>query len=122
SSLMGGQITVMRGRLSRVGNRDVLQFDYDVEIPGIPILLRQRQVTFAGGGKSFIVTCTGTTNTFATYEPVFQSILSTFQAPAPSMIPSGFQRVGIWTYAVIGAIMGGMVGLIKTLFSKKEPA
>lgn len=113
---MGMQISNLVGAVEQVADRTSLVFEYEAIMPGEAEPLRQMQVMFPGGGKTYIVTCTGTLGSFEQYRGAFDGMLATFKAPEP------IERSPYWTKvattAVLGGIIGGVVGVIGWLVSK----
>lgn len=107
---MGVEIKNLKGHVERVGNRDAVVVDYVAHFPSQPDRLRQRQVLFPGGGKTYVVTCTAKTDTFNDYEPTFTQALASFQAPAPTVKRFDWGNFGRTTLA--RALFGGIVGLL----------
>ena len=93
-------------------------FDYRFIGPDGPPTLKQKQAHFAGGGKSYIVTCTSKADTSADSAQTFEDILATFKIPAP--ITQGFGMTSVVRGAVIGALVGGAVALFKMLAGPKK--
>lgn len=119
---LGASVENLQGRLQRVGSNRAAVLDYQLTVPGVPFPMRQRQVLFAGGGKTFIVTCTARADTFAEYSATFDTILASFNGPPPleDKPAGGFD----WRRAVMmgigGGAIGGLVGLFKKLHRGKE--
>jgi hypothetical protein len=108
---LGISIDKLEGHEQQVGDNQVIILNFEGSMPAIPFLLRQRQMYLPGDGKSYIVTCTGKADTFATYSPIFDSILASFKTP-PS-IANGFRwNRPIVIAAICGAIGGAIGGLI----------
>jgi hypothetical protein len=107
---MGVDIENMKVRQHNFGNASALVVDYGMTMPSRGVPLKQRQAYFPGGGKTFIVTCTAEADAFEEYGPTFDTILASFQVPAPS-------SMGIdWTSALTaGAICGALAALLTVL-------
>jgi hypothetical protein len=114
---IGAQVDHLEGRVQKHGANDTLVVDFQSKLPVVDTLLRQRQVFIPGGGKSFIVTCTGPAAKFGKYVPTFETIVASFKVPAP--IGQGIDwvrvlRAGV-TFGILGGVIGGLVGLFKKL-------
>ncbi|MBL9082486.1 MAG: hypothetical protein JNK76_11800 [Planctomycetales bacterium] len=122
---MGADVTIKKSAKTSYGPNDALMVEYTARLPGVPMLLEQRQVFFTGGGKTFIVTCTGAGTNFVKYGPAFDKILASFDVPARTA--SSFDWGRVFSGGVNGAVIGGLVGLlgglavmVKKLFAKKQ--
>ncbi|MGC3965921.1 MAG: hypothetical protein QM775_00675 [Pirellulales bacterium] len=104
---VGADCTIIRKSLQKYGANQAGILEYDARLPGIPMPLKQRQVYFVGGGKTFIVTCTATAGTFTKYAPTFDAMLASFEVPEPV----GFNWSKVLAGGSRGAIIGGLVGL-----------
>lgn len=107
----GARIDNMNAVVRQVASRDVYVFDYVLSLPGAGAPVRQRQFIIPGGGKTFFVTCSSTPEAFATYEPTFEQMLSSFQAPA--VIKKGISGSAI--AGGIGGLVGGLIALLAGL-------
>ena len=107
---VGAKADNVQARMKKFGNRNTVVVDYNLQLPRAPFPVRQRQVTFPGGGKSYIVTCTAKTDTFDHNEPVFERILTSFQVPEPTSRKFDWTRV--LTMAAVGGIVGGLVAVV----------
>ena len=76
--------------------------------------LKQRQVFFAGGGKTYIVTCSALADRFGEYSGTFDEMLESFKVPGTvaQQQQQGFDWNRVMVMAVDG-IAGGLVGLVK---------
>lgn len=101
----------LQGRLQEVGKNKAIVFTYEAQLPGIGFPVMQKQVYFSGGGKSYIVTCSASTRTFANTLPTFDAILASFNVPTPSTLSPEMKNIIIM--AVVGGIIGGLIGLFK---------
>lgn len=121
---MGIEVKNLQGRVEQVGDRDAVVFDYVAQLPGQPDRLRQRQVMFPGGGKTYVVTCTALTDTFNEHEATFNRVLASLQAPAPTRRGLDWGEVarsaGIW--GLIGGALGGGIWLVQKLRGRVKPA
>jgi hypothetical protein len=97
-------------RVEQVGGREALVANYQIRIPGMPDLMRQKQVMFPGGGKTFIITCTAPASTLEEHRSTFDTVLSSFQAPAP--VAKGFSFDNMIITGLVGAIVGGLVAAL----------
>lgn len=117
---MGINITSLKVRIEKVGDRDAIVVDYRTQLPGVPSPLRQKQVMFPGGGKTYTVTCTMKDESHAEYRPVFDKMLASFKMPEPK----GFAMNRTLLYAVIGgaggALLGGLTWIVKKLSRKDD--
>lgn len=109
---IGGAARNIRGKIQEIGSSNVIVIEYESELPGASFPLRQRQVYFPGGGKTYIITCTSKSDTFSRYAPVFDEILASVQVPAPTSY--GFK----WNRLLIMAAVGGAIGASVTVFRK----
>jgi hypothetical protein len=120
---MGVKVDDVQGRVQKVGSYDAVVVEYQAQMPGVPETLRQRQVLFPGGGKTFIVTCTAKANSFDKYQPTFDTVLASFQVPAP--VAQGFDWDRVETMTVVGGLIGGLIGglawVAKKFSSKAGP-
>ena len=80
---LGIKISDLKGQVQKIGANNVVAVEYKSRIPGNPDPLWQKQVLFAGGGKTYVVTCTALASSFERYLPIFDGILASFQVPAP---------------------------------------
>lgn len=107
---MGVKLDDVQSRIQKVGERDALVLEYQIALPNVPDVLRQRQVMFPGGGKTYVVTCTSRASTFDLYRPVFDEVLASFQVPAP--VKTGFDwKRAVWM-GVVGGALGGLAGAL----------
>ena len=109
---MGVVVRDVRVRVEKIGNRDAIVVDFQSNIPGVAVPLKQRQVMFPGGGKTYIVTCTAKAKNFERTVKTFDWILASFKAP--EMAPLGFHFD--WNQSlmkgIVGGVIGGLVGLV----------
>lgn len=119
---VGVTIEDFRGRVQKIGSRDALVFDYQSRIPGVPFALRQRQVMIPGGGKTFIITCSAKADTFEQHQPTFETILASFQAPAPVAMGFDWGRVGrsAAAWGIAGGVIGGILAVAKKFTNKSK--
>jgi hypothetical protein len=115
---LGATVEKAEGSLRKLHSNTAIVLDYETKLPGVPFPLRQRQVSFPGGGNTYIVTCTARADAFAKHFQTFETILATFSVPAP-VAPHPIKQFFDWrgglTGAVIGAVVGGVIGLILLL-------
>jgi hypothetical protein len=120
---MGVKVDGVQGRVQKVGPRDAVVVEYQARMPGVPDTLRQRQVMFPGGGKTYIVTCTARVNSFDKYQPTFDRVLASFQVPAP--VAQGFDWNRVVMTGLVGGVIGGLIGglawVVRRLSSKASP-
>lgn len=120
----GLTIDQLTGRIQKIGANEAIVFEYQMQLPDSLLPLRQRQVFFSGGGKTFIVTCTARPDTFATYAPTFDTILASFKIPAPTLKTKGIDWNHVWMMGIVGGVVGGavslLIGLIKKFTGKKR--
>jgi hypothetical protein len=109
---MGLTVENLRIRLEKVGKYDAITVDYEAKFPGLATPLRQMQVYFAGGGKTFIVTCSARAEAFAEPFETFDAILASFKVPEP-VLQQGFDWNRMVTIGLIAGLIGGLVGLVK---------
>ena len=119
---IGGKVTDVQGSVQKMSSRDVIVMEYQARLPGNPFLLRQRQVSFPGGGKTYIVTCTAKADTFAKFQPAFDSVLASFQAPDPVAQGLNWNRAALT--GVVGGVLGALIGVVSWLAKKfaKRPS
>jgi hypothetical protein len=104
----GARIDNMNAVVRQVASRDVYVIDYVLTLPGSGAPVRQRQFIIPGGGKTVFVTCSSTPDAFAAYEPAFEQMLSSFQAPAViKKSVSGGALIG-----GLGGFVGGLIALL----------
>lgn len=113
---MGATVTGVHCRAEKIGDRDVLLADYNMQFHGVEPAFHQRQVLLPGGGKTFIITCTATTETYSRYQPVFDSVIASFTAPPPEQ--TGFNLESILNGAFGFSIVGGVIALLVVLVLK----
>lgn len=124
AKIMGMKIENVQGRLERFGNHDTIFQEYRIhQQPTVPEL-RQRQVMFAGGGKSYVITCTSKLDTFDAHKATFDQVLTSFQMPVPinpmpvptAQLPAPANQGFDWNRplvtALIGGVIGGLIGLL----------
>jgi hypothetical protein len=100
--------------LEQFGKNDAIEVEYQTKFPGVATPLRQRQVFFAGGGKTYIVTCSALSSTYGEYAGTFESILESFKVPSPGLQQQlGFDWNRTLVVAFVGGLIGGLVGLVK---------
>jgi PsbP len=119
---MGLTVENLRVRLEKVGKNDAITVDYEAKFPGLATPLRQMQVYFAGGGKTYIVTCSALADAFAEPFETFDTILATFKVPGPVLQPvfqQGFDWNRMVTMGLIAGLIGGLAGLVKKLVGTK---
>lgn len=116
---LGAEMSNVRGQLRNVGKHDAVVLDYNVKLPTVPKLLRQRQAYLAGGGNTYIVTFTANSDSFAKYEPTFDTILASFDVPAPTR--KGFDWKQMAITGLVGGLAAGLLGLYQKFFKKKQP-
>ena len=103
---MGLPIQNMTGRLQTYGVNRAVVLDYNMKVPGSNATITQRQMMIPGGGNIYIITCSAKPETFATYAPIFDSIVSNMKVPAPTV--HGFD----WNRVMEKALMGGIGGML----------
>jgi hypothetical protein len=113
----------IQGHVQKVGQHDAVVLDSQVRFPGVPQLLRQRQVMLPGGGKTFFVTCTSKAESYNTYQPTFEQILTSFQVPPPVAQPTGisgqsFDWKQVLIMGLVGGVIGGLFGTVKWITQK----
>ena len=120
---MGMNVDNFQGRVQKVGSHNavVVEYQYQSPLPGVTSELRQRQVFFPGGGKTYIVTYSATTDSFDRHLPIFEKILASFQVPAP--VAMGFDWSRVATTGLVGGIVGGLFGgmaVARKMFSRQS--
>lgn len=81
--------------------------------------IHQWQVMIPANGRTFIVTCTAPEASFENVRPIFEASIDSMQftgSPAMNILdnPPGWLKD-----AFVGAVIGGLIGLFKTLTGKK---
>lgn len=116
---MGVKVDNYQARVQKVGSHDAVVMEYQMQLPDVAFPLRQKQVVFPGGGKTYIVTCTGRVDSFDQYQPIFEKVLASFQVPAPVAGGADWDPVVLAGMVVgfIGVLVAGLFG-IKRLSSK----
>lgn len=109
---IGASIENMQGRFGQFGDNQAIVLEFQSKLPGVPFVNKQQQVFFAGGGKTYIVTCTAPADTFDQHVETFNAILASFKVPPPTWQMPGWLRA-----AVIGAVVGTVVGIIAVLIA-----
>lgn len=117
----GVSVSQFNAEIRSIGGRDVFAINQQVLYAGLPDTIRQRQVYFAGGGKTYIVTCTAMASSFAKYESTFEDTLASFKIPS-----SGFLNLSpTMRSAILGGIVsvvgGGVFWLVRKLNQRREP-
>jgi hypothetical protein len=101
---MGVKLEGVQSRIEKIGSRDAIVVTFQSRLPGVDDLLRQKQIMLPGGGNTYIITCTAKADSFDKYQPTFDAVLASFQAPAPAT--QGF----VWNQAAVSGAIGGVVG------------
>jgi hypothetical protein len=119
---MGVTLESVEGALRRLPNQEAIVLDYKAKLPAISFQLKQRQVFFPGGGKTYIVTCTAKAASFAKHFQTFENILASFKVPAPTAAPAApkFDWKPALMGGIIGGAAGGLIGLFKLLAGGKK--
>ena len=112
---IGIKLENMQGRVQKFGNHEVIVLDYTAHMPSVPFPLQQRQAYFPGGGKTYIVTCTGRADNFK-FAPVFDAMLASLQVPPPK--PGGFDWKQVGGMTLAGGVAGAVIGLAIGLLNK----
>lgn len=118
---MGMTVADIKGHVRRYGKRQTIVVEYQVNMPGVPVPLRQMQVVFPGGGKSFLVTCSGAADSFASHRPTFDQILTSVQVPEPLASGPDWDRVAIVAGSAVGAVIGALAVVLIRLSRKSKP-
>jgi len=121
---MGVHVDKLQTRVQQVGKRDAFVAEYEVSMPGIPFPLRQKQVTVPGGGKTYIVTCTGRAASYDRYSPTFEAVLASFRSPPAAAWPIDWRHVFRMSLlgGIIGAVAGGLIFTFKKLSARNKAA
>lgn len=118
---MGIAVETFHVRIENVGSRDVIAMEWRARMFDMPDLLHQKQYMIPGGGKTYIVTCSALSSTFARYRQAFDSMLASFQAPAP--IASGLDLSAILKngaiWGVVGGVVGGLIAVMRKVTGRK---
>ena len=95
----------------------VADYENDYGPLGAPGKVHQWQAIFPGSGKSFFVTCTAPADQYAGMVPVFTKTLESLDIEADL-----FDNIPRWMRtALIGAVIGALVGLILAVMKKRRP-
>src|SRR5262245_24212297 len=108
---MGISVESQDARLREIGGKKAIVGEFVVRMPMISFPIQQKQVCFAGGGKTYIVTCTGRASTFDRYAGTFDYILSSFEVPDAGF--QGFDWQRVLAFAAVGGILGGLVTIMR---------
>jgi len=112
---MGVSIENLESHLQQVGNNKAMVVDYRSRLPGLSFPMRQRQYYVPLAGNTYIVTCTATSDSFASSAPVFEQIVESFSTTA-STSPAGaldnFKTDRVLIFGVIGGAVFGMIGAL----------
>jgi len=119
---VGVEAKNLRADIRQFGMHEVLVLDFDSRMPFLDLSLHQRQAHFAGGGKTYIVTCSALASQFPQRELEFDMILSSFHVPPRTSTGWSHVRSSATTGAIIGGIAGAVAYLFLQLKKKKEPA
>ena len=109
---MGVEVTILRAELQQIAGRTASVVEFETRMPFVPETMRQRQVTFSGGGKTYLVTCAAKLSDAERCGPVFDAILAGFKCPEPDSAPLlnfDFSRLGDGVLS--GSILGAVVGV-----------
>jgi hypothetical protein len=112
----------LSSKLARFGANQAIVSDWTVDLPGIQAV-RQRQVVYSGKHQSYIVTCSASADGFTDAEPKFTAILDSFRFdPGADTAGGGFlsRLPPILRYALIGAVVGGVIGGLGAIFKKRQ--
>lgn len=113
---MGVKVDNVRGHVQKVGSRDAVVVEFQLQMPGVSDTFQEKQVLFPGGGKTYIVTCTAKANSFGLYQPIFDNVLASFQVPA--LVAQGFDWNQVVTMGLVGGVVGGLAGGLTWLLRK----
>ena len=116
---IGMKVSNVQGRVQQLGSNDAVVMEFQSQIPAVSNTIRQRQVMIAGGGKTYIVTCSGKADTFEEYRPVFDQVLEGFHVPA--RVKTGFNWAQLLQKTVIGGVAGGLIGAFAWIAKKLSP-
>ena len=78
---MGATIENLQAHTAQLGNNKAIVIDYRAALPGHLSTMQQHQASFAGGGNTFIVTCTSTPESYAASAGAFDTMLASFKIP-----------------------------------------
>jgi hypothetical protein len=116
---VGAEVSGMNFRVTKIGDRDAIVGEYDSKLPAVPVPLKQRQVYIAGGGNTYIVTCTSPRATYAKYSPTFDAITASFKVPPPKKTGFDFNQMII--AGIVGGVAAGVIALVNK-FKQPKPA
>ena len=85
---IGVKLEKLKSRVEKVGSCDALVLDYQIQLPTGKAASRQRQIYFQGEGKTVIVSCTASIESFDKYAPKFEKILESFKLSEPEKKPA----------------------------------
>jgi hypothetical protein len=120
---VGGTVADAKGRMGKLGTRDVVVVDFQVNLPILPFALKQRQISIPAGGNTYVVTCTAKADTFANYSEIFENILASFKVPAPfTRVRSApaVDGMGALIGGIVGGVVAGVIVLLKKLTTRKK--
>jgi hypothetical protein len=113
---MGATFNKSSGHVGQLGANNVVILEYQATFPGLDVPLKLRQVCFAGGGKTFVVTCTAREDTFDAHSQTFDKIVASFKVPNTSSAP--FQMMFDFPGAVFGGLAVGAIVVFVWLIAK----
>lgn len=121
---MGATMNNVRTKVHKFGLHGALVLDWQIQLPGIAPVLRQRQVVIPRDRKSYIITCTALPDTFDRHAPAFDAVLESFKMPNTDGEAPGADRLrlnGAVGGAIVGGLGGGLAVLLWALTRKAAP-
>jgi hypothetical protein len=79
----GMPVDDLDARLQKIGKNEAIVIECKTKVPGVPFPVRNKTMFLPGGGKTYIVTCSGKADTFAEVAASFDEILASFSVPEP---------------------------------------
>ena len=120
-AVAGVTISDFQTTIQKLGVTDVIVVQHMSKYPFNEEPLWQRQAFFQGGGKTFVVTCTASMPSHEAYEETFQQMLNSFRTPRSGFIGNNLQTSAILG-GIVGAIIGGLAWLVKKWVAKPKPS
>jgi hypothetical protein len=109
-------------KVRKIGANDVIVIEYQFTMPQLKYPLKQKQVFFPGGGKTYIVCCTAKADAFADQSQTFDAILSSFQVPPLQSQKYDWNKVTFYGGIMVGVVAVLIVFLMKITSNKKQRA
>ena len=114
---MGLRPSNVKSELIEVGDRRAISVRLDAVFPGQDEPIRQWQVLVPAGRRLYVVTCSALASDFAQYEPVFSKIVHSLRSKG-GLAEFWHNLPTILRYAIIGGLIGGVIGPLVLLAKK----